>query len=233
VHRCDNLHTLPGELPFLAGIARPAWGARAQRPDARARRYASRVGVPRRARRAGFLSLLRLIGTNTREVAGPGFMAGQGCPVPHANCEIIRGLGRLSIDAAISLDLAGTDSKKTAPMAHRAGSMRSYVPEGRLSRITLVTRATPAPWLAAGGYREPSGKTGPGHLEPGRIFYGAGAGFRASPAHPIRRGARIHCGTGEPLHLAWRERCPVAAATSRPGAGRSRARGDLDHQTAR
>jgi hypothetical protein len=65
------------------------------------------------------------------------------------------------------------------------------------------------------------------------VFFTGRGGVPASPAHRIRRGARIHWGAGEPLRLAWRERCPVAAATSRAGAGRSRAHRDLDHQTAR
>jgi hypothetical protein len=47
-----------------------------------------------------------------------------------------------------------------------------------------------------------------------------------SPAH------RSFAVTGEPRRLAWRERCPAAAATSTGGAGRSRAHHDRDGQPA-
>jgi len=86
-------------------------------------------------------------------------------------------------------DPAGADPKKphrchigpaaTAPMSHRAGCCASHWPHGPRR----------PPWFAAGGYREPPGKTGLGQLEPGHIFTRPGAGVPGLPsaAYQVRK----------------------------------------------
>jgi hypothetical protein len=100
------------------------------------------------------------------------------------------------------LHLAGANSKKIAPMEHWAGYMRTYVPEGRLARITLATRAAKAPSSSlVRGRRMPRAIRKDEPETPGTVgtggnlamfFTGPGAGFRASPIPRIHHQARIH-----------------------------------------
>jgi len=65
----------------------------------------------------------------------------------------------------------------TGPMFHRAGWCASRWPHGPRRPLQALS-------FAAGGCREPAGKTGLGHLEPGHIFTGPGGGSGPSPRAP-------------------------------------------------
>jgi hypothetical protein len=98
-------------------------------------------------------------------------------------------------------------------------------------RITLATRTAAAPsGPLARGRRMPelSGKTDPGHWEPGHIFTGPGRGFRASPLpgstgkpgstcatrqqNPVKRDKGMNGGCNRPMA----EPAPLSGAPEAP-----------------
>ena len=75
---CGTLPILLGALPFLAGIARLAWGAGATGPICRARVLHAPGCGARRGRRAAFYPFCRLEARII--VVDPGFMVDPGYP---------------------------------------------------------------------------------------------------------------------------------------------------------